>query len=161
DRVLLILEGLDQMPEKLRPAAIRALNDKRMPDHPLVLTCRLEEYRDAVGGCRQGSGGEIRDVLARAAVIELHRLSPGQIEPYLLSAAPDRRGQESRWRPVLRRLEQHPEGPLATALSTPLMAWLARTVYEADDPVRLLDFDTGQPGARRALEGHLLDELIP
>jgi hypothetical protein len=42
-----VLDGLDEMPKALRPAAIKAL-DRETSGRPLVLTCRTSEYLDAV-----------------------------------------------------------------------------------------------------------------
>ena len=47
----------------------------------------------------------------------------------------------TRWEPVYHRLRGQPGHPLASALSTPLMVWLARTTYAdpASNPAELAD----------------------
>ena len=58
-------------------------------------------------------------------------------------------------------LRQHPEGPLARALATPLMVYLARTVYAAPaaDPAGLIDRSRLPTTAH--IEAYLLDRYLP
>jgi Domain of unknown function (DUF4062)/NACHT domain len=148
-RVLLLLDGLDEMPETRWPDAIGQLN--RLRHLPAVVACRREEYERAVRSA---------DVLTGAAVVELEPVRAADAADLLrLAAAPGPRLQ--RWRPVLARLRSQPAGPLAAALSTPLMVWLARMAYAEPqtNPMELLD--EARFGSREAIEGHLLDALLP
>src|SRR5207245_2218343 len=69
--------------------------------------------------------------------------------------------QEKRWKPFLAELRGTPGGPLAKALSTPLMVWLVRSVYEGTDadPAELVNRKVFATEAD--VEGHLLNALIP
>lgn len=146
-----VLDGFDELPEPVRPAAVRDLNRSLGRTDPLVLTSRPAEYERAV----HDPGG---DVLTAAMVIDLTPLAPGDVCAYLRRATAPHR--VDRWRPVFARLTDQPDGPLATALSTPLMAWLVRRGYadEGADPAPLL-----APGlaGRSHVEDHLLDRFLP
>jgi DNA-binding SARP family transcriptional activator len=146
-RVALILDGLDEMPEALHAAAIDAL-DPLTGD--LVVTCRTTEYEAAVAG-----GGVL---LTKATVAEIEPVQLADATAFLLSAGPP---AERRWQPVLDRLQQEPDLPLARALASPLMVTLARTVYTptTTDPLELLDKTSFPTSA--AIEDHLLEAFIP
>jgi hypothetical protein len=145
--VIPVIDGLDELPPDRRTAVIAEINAYGS-DSPLVLTSRPGEYYAAVTA---------RDV-SRAVVIELERLRVSEVKKYLTegTAAP-----HDRWERVFGRLDAEPDGVLATTLSTPLMIWLTRTVYEnaeSDpdellDPVRLADRD--------AIESHLVAAYVP
>jgi hypothetical protein len=153
DRILPVLDGFDEIAAGLRGAALRALNHTTMP---LVLTSRSEEYAAAVAAA---------DVLTAAAVVTLTDLSVVDLSTYLTRASPPTAEASTRWAPVLAALTTDPLAPAATltaALSTPLMVYLARTIYSDTphhDPAELLDL-TRFPTAE-AIEDHLLDAFIP
>ncbi len=113
-----VLDGLDEMPPALRTDAVVALTGVSTRDQLLVLTCRTEEYQEAITA--------IGTPLAYAAVVELEPLTGQQVGEYLpgwqINGA-------QRWAPVTVHLRAHPHGHLAQALSTPLMVYLARTAY--------------------------------
>jgi len=148
-RVLPVLDGLDELPDKLRARAIGEL-DRACADRPLVLTCRAEEFEQAVAG-----GGP----LAAALVVELEPVTAEQAASFLRTTAVP--AMAARWDLVADHLHAAPDGELAAALSTPLMGALARTVYAtpASDSAELVGL--GQAGERVAVEGHLLDGFIP
>ncbi|OLB74173.1 MAG: hypothetical protein AUI14_24200 [Actinobacteria bacterium 13_2_20CM_2_71_6] len=146
-KVLPILDGLDELPTELHATAIEELDRMAADGRPLVVTCRGTEYEQAVT-----TGGR---VLATAAVVELEPVELDDAEPFLTAAGPS---AAQRWRPVLARLRGNEGAPLRQALGSPLIVWLARTVY-ADPKTRpdeLLAFPD-----RAAVEGHLLDGFLP
>ncbi|SCF21935.1 NACHT domain-containing protein [Micromonospora haikouensis] len=146
-RIVPVLDGLDEMPPPLRAAAVRALTDVAGRDRPLVLTCRAEEYQKTIAATGTP--------LAQAAVVEIEPLTGQQAREYL--PAGQANGAQ-RWAPVIDHLEAHPHGPLAQALSTPLMVYLARTAYTPTDtdPAALTRFTDPT-----AVEEHLLQEYLP
>jgi hypothetical protein len=131
--VIPVLDGLDEMPEALRPLAITALNQAVAGDRPLVLTCRTDEFEETIAA----SGTP----LGRAAVVELTPLSGDTIIEYLPAGQV---GGAARWSAVVAHLRVKPDGVLSRALSNPLMAYMARAIYAAadTDPGTLLTFDT-------------------
>ncbi|WP_182880888.1 BTAD domain-containing putative transcriptional regulator [Microbispora sp. H10949] len=149
-RVLPVLDGLDETPPGLHAAAIDALDEAVAGGRPLVVTCRSTEYEKAV---RRGGA-----ILARAAVVEIEPVEAEDAIAYLTAR---RRLGEDRWDPVAEHLRAHPRGPLASALSTPLMVDLTRTAYAdaAADPTELLDV-ARFPGPAE-IEDHLLDAFLP
>jgi hypothetical protein len=147
--VLPILDGVDEMSPALRPAAIAALDRATAGGRPFVVTCRSVEYQTAVT-----AGGRI---LSSAAVVEIEPVEVSAALAYLSDARPG----DHRWQQVHEHLCEHPGHPLASALSTPLMVWLARTAYAAagTNPAELVDSERFTD--RAAVEEHLLERLVP
>jgi len=143
--ILPILDGLDELPEQLRREAITALNDAIGQERQLVLTCRSDQYQDAIVAAGIP--------LARAAVVEIEPVSAAQAGIYLPLG---QRDGIRRWTPVVAHLKTHPHGALAQALSTPLMVYLARTAYTTGDPRTMTTFTN-----RAAVEEHLLNSYLP
>ncbi|WP_055491267.1 NACHT domain-containing NTPase [Streptomyces sp. TP-A0356] len=145
-RVLAVLDGLDELPDHRRAAVVRQL-DSSPRESGFVLASRTEEYR-ALGLH-----------LAGASDIEALPVGPRDVARHLLRTAPD--ALHEPWGHVVDELADHPEGPLAQALATPLMIWLARRAYHAPytNPGRLTD--RVRLPTREAVEKHLLDAVIP
>jgi hypothetical protein len=118
-RVLMILDGLDEMAPKNWGKALDKLSEAALGNQCLVVTCRTAEYEQIVKKARNGP-------LAGTPVIELGPLPMSAVRAYLRE---NRAQADGRWDELLRHLAQEPKGVLATALSTPLAVWLARTVY--------------------------------
>ncbi|MFD8993902.1 NACHT domain-containing protein [Streptomyces abikoensis] len=146
--LLPVLDGLDEMPGARRSAAVKALN-RALYDRPLIITSRTAEF-DALSP---------ETVLGHTAVIEARPVTATAAVAYLThSAAPD---ASPRWEPVFTEVRERPDGPLAGALSTPLMLSLARTVYARpwSEPAELTD--RVRFPSRRSVEDHLLDQFVP
>jgi hypothetical protein len=157
--ILPVLDGLDEISESIRGLAIARINDAMQPRRPIVITCRTEDYENAV---RPQGGMEI--VLRGAAAIQLQPLTASVVADWLLR---DAGGPEAkaRWTPVLSLLAT--KRPVAQTLTTPLMVGLARVIYnprpgelaaELRDPVELCD-----PALidRAAVEAVLVEAFIP
>ncbi|MFH8659771.1 hypothetical protein [Streptomyces afghaniensis] len=148
--LLPVLDGLDEIPESARRSAIRSINLAIGAERPVVVTCRAAEYEDLI----RGGAPALRE----APVVEIRPVSPGDAIAYLRDVdwPPG-----TDWTPVYAHLRSARQGPVAAALSTPLMVTSARLVYQrlADlDPTELLDgtrFD-----CRYAVEQHITDKLI-
>ncbi|MBB2946871.1 hypothetical protein FB565_006639 [Actinoplanes lutulentus] len=154
DRILPVLDGLDELPTAAQATALLALNAALPQPAGFVLAARTEPYRAAV------SAG---DVLTGAAVVRLQPLTATDLAAYLpLTARPAGAAPATRWDPVLRRLTagpgDEPARLVAGVLSSPLMTSLARAAYSdtGADPAELFDFRS--PGD---LEEHLLDQAVP
>ena len=155
--VLPILDGLDEMPDDIRGAALTRISDALLAGQQIVVTCRTEQYRELMR--TQGPRPTLR-----AAAIQLHPLDAGTISRYLLD---DAGGLDAaaRWEPVLGVLGT--TAPVALALAKPLMISLARVIYNPRpgehtgalrDPAELRDpVLSGQA----AVEALLFDAFIP
>lgn len=148
-QILPILDGLDEMPEPLRPHAMTAIN-RALSSSPMVLTCRTAEYETAV---RKG------DVITAAALIEAQPVRPDEAVSWLQSGIPPYR--MASWKPIFDRLQTDVHGPLAQALTTPLSVWLVRTVFSGPDSNPAVLVDTSRFATPAAIENYLLDALIP
>jgi hypothetical protein len=157
--VLPILDGLDEIPEGVRGAAISHINDALRPGEPLLVTCRTQQYREAI---TPAHGLEV--TLRGAAAIELRPLDAPAVRSYLCddAAGPAVR---TRWDPVFAVFGT--EAPVGQALTTPLMVGLARAIYNPRpgealttlrDPAELCDPDLAD---RTAVEALLFDAFIP
>ncbi|MGH3721617.1 MAG: hypothetical protein ACRDRI_22775 [Pseudonocardiaceae bacterium] len=140
------LDGLDEIPEMLRPVVLRAL-DEQVTFRLVVLT-RTDELVAAVSGAH----------LVGAAAVELCPVEPRQAAEYLASCQID--SLSPAWRRVVEDLRDRPGGILARALDTPLMVALIRDTYRHGDPVDEL-IDSSRFPNRKAIEDHLLDRILP
>jgi hypothetical protein len=136
--VLPVLDGLDELPTESRVSAVIGID--RLAG-PVVLTSRVDEYRDALATAGR--------VLGDAREVVLGTADTDTVIGYVTRGAPD----DPRWQPVVARMCAEPGGPLATSLARPLLAWLARTTYRdpRTDPEELLALTTSE-----AIEHHLL-----
>ncbi|SDF79715.1 Transcriptional regulator, contains XRE-family HTH domain [Lentzea fradiae] len=144
-RVLPVLDGFDEIATGLHRSALLALNATTLP---LLLTSRVDEYRDAVAGT---------DVLTSAAAVVLADLTADDLAGYLPRTTRRTGPGGSAWKPVLD--EVRAGGPLAEVLTTPLMVSLARRVYSDTpdhDPAALLALGTPDE-----IERHLLSSFVP
>ncbi|MBX9361265.1 NACHT domain-containing protein [Streptomyces sp. WAC04114] len=148
DRRLLlpVLDGLDEMPESARRSAVRGINLACGDGRGVVVTCRSTEYEDVIAGGAP--------VLRRAPVVEVRPVPASDARAYLSAVDWP---EATDWSEVYERLETEPDSAVSTALSTPLMLSLARTVYQhcPEAPAGLLDH-----GSRHEVEDHLVDRVI-
>ena len=148
--VIPILDGLDELPEKLRVEAIAAINAWGS-DMPVVVTSRPDEYLAAVAAAGRA--------ISRAMVVEILPLQIPQVKTYLGQATAAT--TTGRWHAVFDMLDTDPNGPLAAVLTNPLMVWLARTIYDrANSNPSELAQDKLLTN-REAIERHLLDAFVP
>src|SRR5262249_43560463 len=128
----------------------------------VVLASRTADYRAAVFP-PEGLGVQ----LAGATGVELCPLGAGVVADYLKDSAGGP-AAATRWDPVISILTVDSQSPVATALSTPLMAALARASYNPrpretlaaiPNPDELLD--QHRFPSRKAIELYLFDRFIP
>lgn len=150
-RILPILDGLDEVPDAIRPKVISALNTAA--GDAAILTCRTAEYLTAIV--------EGDDVLTAAAVIEPESLDSRDVVAFIEACLPPLALQRGSWPAVLDQLRSQPRGILAGALATPFALWLLRQVYIAAhaDPAPLLERE--KYSTAETIRDHLLDHLIP
>jgi hypothetical protein len=142
--VTLFLDGLDELPDDLRSAALRRVDEAR--GMRIVLSSRPAEFRHALQEGR----------LDNAAVIELRPVRPAAAAAYLLlgQSGPWR----ARWEQVGTYLRGHPDTVVARAFDNPLTLSLARDAYAALDPAALTE--PGRFATVAALREHLIDQLL-
>lgn len=143
DRIMPVLDGLDEMPDDLLGPAMEALD--RSPLR-FVLTSRTEEYDRAI----KAAGHTMSD----AAVVEVQSVKPEDVETFF-SQGED--AERNRWSFVAEQLKAGEHRPLAEAFSTPLMISLARRVYRRPtEPQQLANFATA-----KEITDHLLEHYLP
>jgi hypothetical protein len=154
--ILPILDGLDEIPDAVRGPAIARINDALKPRQQMVVTCRTEQYKDAIW-----PPGGVRTTVTAAAAIQLCPLDADAVSDYLLETGGP--GAAERWHPVLTALGT--QEPVAQVLNTPLMIALARAIYnpragevtgELRDPAELCRL-----ADKAAVEAQLLDAFVP
>jgi len=150
NRLLLVLDGLDELPERLRSTAVSALDAITRAGQKLIVTCRSAEYL-ALEAARG------HPPLVLASVVELEPVDIAEASRYLRSASP-KGGQ--RWDKVVDQAQLAPQGALARALSLPLTVYLAGVAYGSPttDPADLIEISRS---GETAIEENLLDLLIP
>jgi hypothetical protein len=138
--ILPVLDGLDEMSD---PAAGLIRIEKELAGRPFILTCRTADFAAA----------NARFLLHQSIIIELQPLAPGEVayifETYEPVGGPLATLAES--------LRSEPTGPVATALSTPLMVSLAR---DAGAAVVDLVPAASDPDAVDAIRRYLLDAFV-
>lgn len=144
-RVMPIADGLDELSPVARLRAISALNRELREKMPMVLTCRTQEYTDAVS---------YSPPLHDAAALEL---CPPSLESAIAYVSANEVSADSRWRPVFAALRARRPEPLAEVFESPLMIRLAVEFYSATsrDPSELL-----QLTEREQVTAHLLRGLV-
>jgi len=146
NRILPVLDGLDEMAEEHRAAAMSAIADTLGPGRQVVLTSRTAEFE------RAAADGK----LARTPVIEILPLSTSDVVRYLTEGTED----PERWTDTLSHLHTAGDSPLAQALSSPLMLSLARIVYHRSNSSPG-DLITAAWASRRdGIEQHLLGGFV-
>ena len=123
-RILLILDGLDEISEESRGLAIHKINKTLDKPQPLILACRKDEYEKAT---RPQRGTDVS--LRGAAGIVLQALKAQEVADYLRRGAQSMTA-EARWDPVVAVLGTG--SVLGQALTTPLTVTLAHAVYNPD-----------------------------
>ncbi|MBT2423427.1 hypothetical protein J7F01_41320 [Streptomyces sp. ISL-22] len=159
--LLLILDGLDELPSDHRALAVTAVNEALRPGERVVVSSRTAEFRRIASDDQdQGIRTEPPVKLRSAAAIVLRPLDHTAVAWYLRRDAASPAHANS-WDPVLHRLGT--AEPVALALSTPLNVSLARTVYAPDDgdrdPAELCD--TARFPTSADIGEHLFDAFIP
>ena len=148
-RIAVILDGLDEIAEELRPVALRALSQQAAL-RVVVLARSFEMAAAAQQGFLEG-----------AAVLELQAVDAATAADYLtrVQLDPPPRG----WSELTGRLRREPGSPIAKALSNPLTLTLVRDTYRSGDDVReLLDFcDAVGDVSGEDIQDHLLDRVLP
>ncbi|MDQ0938304.1 hypothetical protein [Streptomyces sp. V1I1] len=142
-RVAVFLDGLDEIPEAVRPVALRALDEQA--NFRLVLLSRVGELLTAVAAAGPLSGSAGLELLPVSAEDAAEYLTRCQAQP-----PPDA------WRGLVQHIRMNPLGAVAQALDTPLMLTLMRDTYRADQR-----FDLERFADRAAVEDHLLDRVLP
>jgi hypothetical protein len=155
-KIAVILDGLDEIPAELRPAALRALSRDlahcQQAAFRLVILTRIDEMKAAAA----------RGHLAGAAAVELQDVDAATAAGYLTRVQLD--PPSAGWRKLTERLRRAPDSPLAAALGSPLTLTLVRDTYRDQDDVReLLDFcdSVGRAVSRDDIVDHLLDRVLP
>jgi hypothetical protein len=150
NKITVVLDGLDEIAEELRPAALRALNIQAR--FRIILLCRTEEMASAVQA----------GLLDGAVAIELQPVDPHDAARYLTNVQRD--PPPSGWAELVRSLDDASTSPLAQTLCNPLMLTLVRDTYRSGDDVReLMEISNGgEPKAtKERIEVHLLDRVLP
>ncbi|PKV89832.1 NACHT domain-containing NTPase [Streptomyces sp. TLI_146] len=156
--VLPVLDGFDELPPTVGALALHRLNEALPYGCGMVLSSRPAEYRAALQPC-----GAVPARLAELAAIRLQPLGAEEVATYLRDdAGGPRTAAAERWSAVVD--PPGTAGPVAQALTSPLMVGLARSVYNPrpgerherlPDPGELLRLRT-----RTAVGHHLLDAFV-
>ncbi|MGH3720813.1 MAG: hypothetical protein ACRDRI_18595 [Pseudonocardiaceae bacterium] len=148
DKITVILDGLDEINEQLRPLALQSLNDQAV--FRLVVLSRTTEIAHAAE----------QTILEGAVAVELQDVGPDDAANYLTRVQlhpPPRR-----WQELTDQLHtSSPNDPIAQALNNPLTITLVRDTYRAGDTVgELLDFCASTDRTREDIVDHLLDRVL-
>lgn len=149
DKITVILDGLDEIIESLRPLALQALDEQAV--FRLVVLSRTAEIADAAQ----------QTILEGAVAIELQDVDPAAAADYLTRVQRD--PPPDRWRELISQLRTSPDSPITRALNNPLTLTLVRDTYRAGDTVgELLDFcaNTERDITREEIVDHLLDRVL-
>jgi hypothetical protein len=144
-RIAVFLDGLDEVPEHLRPRVLQALSEQAT--YRLIVTARPHELTAAAA----------QHTLIGAVALELLPLRHVDAADYLRSPLTD--PAPPAWRALTATLTDSPASPIAQALTTPLAISLLRDVYPPTAPVDEL-LDTALFPRPDMITDHLLDHAI-
>ncbi len=153
-----VLDGFDEIPEELRWYAVEGLNNTlNAYGLPVVFTCRTEDFERVRGA---------REILPTATVLSIGSLDPDTVRSYLLS--PTQGKARFHWKRVFNALDapgREPDGgglvDVLPSLTSPLMAWLASTVYSGGATAAVAFTQGIDVAGPESLEKHLLAALVP
>jgi hypothetical protein len=147
-QVAAFLDGLDEIPESVRPSVLHALADAPFR---LVLLTRTTE---AVAAAHRGP-------LAGAVAVELQPVAPADAAAYLLQNLVD--PPPAVWRTISDHLTESADhrrtSAVSEAMHTPLALSLLRDVYGPTGPADEL-LDASRFPTAAAVENHLLDHAV-
>lgn len=144
--VSVFLDGLDEIPEPLRPAAVRALDQQAT--FRLVVLSRSDELAGAV------EDGHLRG----AAALQLWPLDPADAADYLTRC--QTQPMPPAWHRLVDHLRSDPDSVVAQALDSPLTLTLVRDTFTASAEIDdVLNADRYR--SRRDVEDVLLDRVLP
>jgi hypothetical protein len=149
--IIPILDGFDEIRDAdLRNYAVDAIRKQQGSDLPMIITSRMAEFNALTRSLNSFPG---------ATVVSMQPLRPEQALTHLAATAPD--GQRELWDGVLLVAANEGSAPLASALASPLMVWLAGVGLDSGQ-VRAEDLLARKlPPGRDPLEKHLLAALVP
>ncbi|HEX6522588.1 MAG TPA: NACHT domain-containing protein [Streptosporangiaceae bacterium] len=145
--LLPVIDGLDDLEPGARARMLDKLSRAFGRSQPLIITCRTSEYHEAV----EASG----HVLPDAAIIELQPVAGSDAARFLERGTAGPRARS--WQQVTTTIRSHDAGPLAKALSSPLMVGLVRSAYA--DSEEMVAGLTGQ-NDQATIENRILQGLI-
>jgi len=149
-RIMLVLDGLDEIPDGARGRAIARINDTLgpRPNLAMILSSRSAAFAATV---RPHNGREVR--VTGAAGVEIEPLDLDTVASYLRDSAGGPTN-EARWQKVFAALAtEHDPHPLSQLLTTPLMAYLARVAYNPSPDAAQDIADGSGPDGPRDLMG--------
>ncbi|MFD4511301.1 NACHT domain-containing protein [Streptomyces sp. NPDC058457] len=117
-RVMLVLDGLDELPAPVRAQAVKAIDQEAIGHTHLVVTCRGREYQAVVN--------RTNNFFTRAAVVELEPVRLDAAHDFLLGSYPEGGG---RWEEVFDDVWARSGTPLEEVLANPLTggSWSSST----------------------------------
>jgi hypothetical protein len=144
--ILPIVDGLDEVPQAIRPWVIAELNRAMNADDRLIVTSRTAEYTATASA------------VLGAATVQPEPIRAADIVTYITTCLPG--PPDKRWQALFTAIKNNGARSVEQALSSPLTLWLFRQVYIATgrDPVPLTD-PVSFPDAE-AITSHLLDHLV-
>jgi hypothetical protein len=153
-KLAVMLDGLDEIAEELRPVALQALNQASFR---VVVLSRTAEMASAASQ---------RGVLQGAAAVELRAIDAATAAGYLERVQLD--PPPAGWHDLINRLRATPASPLTEALNNPLALTLIRDTYQSGDDARelldqcdMIQQRVSDPQAAEEITGHLLDRVLP
>lgn len=147
--VLMVLDGLDEMATGNQCDALRRLSEFAKSGQQFVVTCRTKDYIRIVD--------QAGAPLAKTPVIALGPLAMDDVIEYLRGTSLLHGPSAHRWDRFLEYLVTEPDGPLAVAMTSPLVVWLVCTYYFRQDtnPDELFEW-----GSAEEITDFLLDGLV-
>jgi hypothetical protein len=151
--IIPVFDGIDEIDPGKRDLAARSIH-QLFRDAPVMLTSRSNPESEHAA----------RSALPAADIIRLVPISVSEVSRYLLRDVRD--GERSRWRSLIETMKDDEESEVSKALSSPLIAWLAKIVYsgsserlatEMPNPTEL--HDVIKFPNRDSIETHLLSNL--
>lgn len=147
DRVLLFLDGFDEIHVTARDTFLTRLSEILSTDRSCLLASREEALEEATG-----SSHLVRGALA----VHLEPLTARHFRKFLTAF-----DSQERWEPLLTAMENGTAPTLTRALETPLMHWLGLKVFEFNrkNPMDLADIR--QFPTAEEIQRHLLASIVP